>query len=185
MAAQKRFENIEPTHREFIEAQHMFFAATAAPDGRVNLAPKGHDSLRVIGPNRIVWLSLTGSENETAAHLKESSRMTLMWCSFEKTPLILRAYGEAAMVYPSDEGWDALAALFPASPATRQFFDLRVDLVLTSCGFGVPLYEYVGQRDTLVKWGERKGPDGVKAFWAERNVESLDGKPTGILQSSS
>jgi len=177
----KRFDRIEEAHQEFIEAQHMFFVATAAPAGRVDLAPKGQDSLRLMGPNRVIWLNLTGSENETAAHLRESSRMTLMWCSFVKTPLILRAYGDASIVHSRDDAWEELASLFPESPGARQIFDLSVDLVLTSCGFGVPFFDFVGQRDTLVRWSEQKGVEGVRAYWAVRNVESLDGKPTGIL----
>jgi hypothetical protein len=181
MVAQKRFDSIEEKHQEFIEAQHMFFVATAAPEGRVNLAPKGQDSLRIMGPNRIAWLNLTGSENETAAHLRESTRMTLMWCSFDKNPLILRAYGDASIVHPRDDGWGQLASLFPGSPGARQVIDLSVDLVLTSCGFGVPLYDFIGQRETLIKWSERQGVEGIREWWAERNVESLDGKPTGIF----
>jgi hypothetical protein len=180
--AKKRFESIEEQHREFIESQRIFFVATAAPAGRVNMAPKGQDSLRVMAPNRIVWLNLTGSENETAAHLRESTRMTLMWCSFEKNPLILRAYGDASIVHPRDSAWSNFATLFPESPGARQIIDLDVDLVLTSCGFGVPLFDYAGQRETLIKWGEAKGSEGVRQFWANRNVESIDGKPTGIFE---
>jgi predicted pyridoxine 5'-phosphate oxidase superfamily flavin-nucleotide-binding protein len=181
--AKKRFDGIEQNHREFIEAQHMFFVATAAPTGRVNMAPKGQDTLRVMTPNRIVWLNLTGSENETAAHLRETPRMTLMWCSFERNPLILRVYGDASIVHPRDITWGELARLFPELPGARQIIDLRVDMVLTSCGFGVPLYDFIAQRETLAKWAGSKGVEGVRAYWAERNVESLDGKPTGILEN--
>jgi hypothetical protein len=172
---------IEDSLRDFIEAQKVFFVATAAPEGRVNLSPKGMDTLRVVGPNRIVWLSLTGSENETAAHLAECPRMTLMWCSFEAKPLILRAYGNAKVFYPRAKEWGQLSTLFPPQPGARQIFDLDVDLALTSCGFGVPLFEYVGQRETLQRWAERKGPEGIHEFWEKRNQLSIDNRPTHIF----
>jgi hypothetical protein len=176
-----KYEKIPGKLREFIADQKMFFVATASPDGRVNLAPKGMDTLRVMGPNRITWLNLTGAENETAAHLLESPRMTIMWCSFDRKPMILRAYGQAAIIHPSQAGWADLAGLFPPIAGARQILDLEVDLVLTSCGFGVPLYEYVGPRDTLRLWAEKKGEAGLRAHWAEYNRVSIDGKPTGTL----
>ena len=181
--AKKLFEQIESEHRSFIERQHIFFVATAASDGRVNLAPKGMDTLRVVASNRIIWLDLTGAENETAAHLLENPRMTLMWCSFDRGPLILRAYGEALAVHPRNAAWHELIALFPALPGTRQLLDLHVSTVLTSCGYGVPLFEFIGQRDTLRRWAETKGEDGVRAHWKERNQWSFDHKPTGLLSA--
>jgi Pyridoxamine 5'-phosphate oxidase len=141
-----KFPEITDRFRSFIEQQQIFFVGTAAPDGRVNISPKGMDTLRVLGPRRIVWLSLTGSENESAAHLREIPRMTLMWCAFEGNPMILRAYGNATVVHPRDPGWDTLAQLFPALPGTRQIFDLTVNLVLRSCGMGVPFFEFRGAR---------------------------------------
>ncbi len=180
-----RFERIEPQHRAFIEAQKMFFVATAAPRGRVNLAPKGMQTLHVMAANRIVWLNLTGAENETAAHLLESPRMTMMWCSFERRPMILRVYGEATMLHPRDDAWAALAGLFPPLPGARQILDLEVDFVLTSCGFGVPLYDFVGERDTLRCWAAQKGTEGLKGHWAEYNRFSIDEKPTSILGDDS
>ena len=176
-----KFERIDGRSRDFIETQKVFFVATAAPEGRVNVAPKGMDTLRVLGPNRIVWLNLTGSENETAAHLIESPRMTLMWCSFEARALILRVYGHAKVFHPRSSGWSDLVPLFPALPGARQILDLDVDLVLKSCGFGVPLFDYVGQRDTLRQWAENKGPEGVHEFWEKRNEVSIDGKPSHIV----
>ena len=155
-----KFERIDDAFREFIEAQKVFFVATASREGRVNVAPKGMDTLRVIGPNRIVWLNLTGSENETASHVIESPRMTLMWCSFEARTLILRAYGNAKVLHPRAKEWQYLISLFPPLPGARQILDLDVDLVLTSCGFGVPLFDYVGQRETLRRWGVKKGQIG-------------------------
>ena len=174
-------DEISDAHREFIEQQKMFFVATAAADGRVNMAPKDMESLRVMAPNRIVWLNLTGAENETAAHLLESPRMTLMWCSFDKKPLILRVYGQATQAHPRDGAWQELVSQFPPHPGSRQILDLSIDFVLTSCGFGVPLYDFVGYRDTLRRWAEQKGEEGVSKHWAEYNRLSIDGKPTRIL----
>jgi hypothetical protein len=174
------FEGIDDKLRAFIESQHMFFVGSAAPDGRVNISPKGMDSLKVMSPNRIVWLNLTGSENETAAHLLEHKRMTLMWCSFDNKPLIARVYGHASMVHPEDPGWDQLAGLFPAHPGSRQIYDLAVDFSLTSCGFAVPRFEFVSERDTLNRWALAKGEDGIADHWQTYNRVSIDGKPTGL-----
>ena len=170
-------------HRSFIEQQKIFFVGTAAKDGRVNISPKGMDSLRVLGSNHIVWLNLTGAENETAAHLIETTRMTVMWCAFEANPMILRAYGNATAIHPRDARWDGLAALFPVLPGTRQIFDLTVDQVLKSCGMAVPLFEFRGPREALVHWAEKKGESGFKEYWREKNQVSLDGKPTRILEA--
>ena len=175
------YDKIEDWHQEFIEEQHLFFVATAAPDGRVNMAPKDAPSLRVMGPNRIVWVNLTGAENETGAHLAESARMTLMWCSFGKRPIILRAYGKAALIHPRNQTWSDLIELFPRRHGSRQIIDLTVDLVLKSCGFGVPLYDFVAHRDTLPFWEERQGEAGIRQFWTDRNQVSIDGKPTRLL----
>jgi hypothetical protein len=176
-----KFERIDDTFRQFIEAQKVFFVATAGREGHVNVAAKGMDTLRVVGPNRIVWLNLTGSENETATHVIESPRMTLMWCSFETRTLVLRAYGNAKVSHPRAKEWQDLISLFPPLPGARQILDLDVDLVLTSCGFGVPLFDYVGQRETLRQWGEKKGPEGVREFWEKRNLISIDNRPTHIF----
>jgi hypothetical protein len=181
--AKKLFDQLETEHRTFIERQHIFFVATAASEGRVNVAPKGMDTLRIIDRDRIIWLDLTGAENETAAHLLEVPRMTLMWCSFDRNPLVLRAYGDAVAVRPRDTAWRELISLFPSLSGTRQLVDLHVNMVLMSCGFGVPLFEFLGQRDTLTRWAETKGEDGVGTFWKERNQWSLDHKPTGLLSS--
>lgn len=176
----KRFDAITDAQREFIAAQKLYFVATAAPEGRVNLSPKGMDSLRVLGENRVIWLNVTGSGNETAAHLLESPRMTLMFAAFEGTPLILRLYGTARAVHPDEDGWAALIAHFPPLPGARQVFDLQVEQVQTSCGMAVPFFDYTGERDALNRWAENKGEDGIRAYWSERNATSLDGKPTGI-----
>ncbi|MFC3117933.1 pyridoxamine 5'-phosphate oxidase family protein [Jhaorihella thermophila] len=174
----RQFTRIEPAHRAFIEDQHVFFVGTAAPEGRVNVSPKGMDSLRVMGPNRILWMNLTGSGNETAGHLLESPRMTLMWCSFATRPLILRCYGTARAFHVNDDGWADRAVHFPAHRSARQIFDLDVNLVQTSCGYAVPRMEFLGERDTMQKWVDAKSDDDIRAYWDERNATTIDGKPT-------
>lgn len=179
--SRNHYEIIENWHQEFIGSQHMFFVATAGPGGRINMAPKDAPSLKVLGPKRIVWVNLTGAENETGAHLAESPRMTLMWCSFGRKPMILRAYGVAKLIHPRDQMWSELIDLFPHRYGSRQIIDLTVDLVLKSCGFGVPLYDFVSHRDTLQRWEETKDRQGVHEFWKERNQVSIDGKRTKLF----
>ncbi|WP_137699919.1 pyridoxamine 5'-phosphate oxidase family protein [Marimonas lutisalis] len=174
----KQFPALEDVHKAFIEDQHIFFTGTAAPTGRVNISPKGSDSLRVLGPNRILWRNLTGSGNETAGHLLQENRMTLMWCSFTTRPLILRAYGTARTIHAGDPDWDALGAHFPPHPGARQVYDMAIDLVQTSCGYAVPFMDFQCDRDTLDKWSEDKGEDVIRTYWAERNSVTLDGAPT-------
>jgi hypothetical protein len=176
----KQFPGFEPAHETFIGQQHVFFVATAAPDGQVNLSPKGRDSLRVLGPNRLVWRNLTGSGNETAAHLLRANRMTVMWCSFTTKPLILRAYGTARVTHHGEPGWKELDALFPPELGARQVFDMAVQLVQTSCGFAVPFMDYRAERETLLTWAEGRGEEGIAAYWQEKNRQSLDGFPTGL-----
>ncbi len=174
---------LNATLRAFIERQHLFFVATAAPDGRVNVSPKGMDSLRIAGDNRIVWLNLSGSGNETAAHVRELDRMTLMFCAFEGDPMILRVYGNAEIVHPDDAGWAAAAAPFPEMAGSRQVFDLAIDLVQTSCGTGVPVMPFARSRgeEELLPFYADMGPDGVRDYWRRKNTLSIDGKPTGIF----
>jgi hypothetical protein len=179
----KLYEAIADRERDFIARQQMFFVATAAPDSRVNLSPKGMDSLRVLSSNRVIWLNLTGSGNETAAHLLEDDRITLMFCAFEGDAQILRLYGHARAIHRHDPQWDELSAHFSGIPGARQVIDVSVDLVQTSCGFGVPLYDYQGQRDGLFRWAEKKGEQGVRQYWEEKNALSLDGRPTGVVDT--
>ncbi|MEM7718722.1 MAG: pyridoxamine 5'-phosphate oxidase family protein [Pseudomonadota bacterium] len=176
-----RFDALEPAHQRFIEKQPIFFSGSAAREGRINVSPKGMDSLRVLGPNRILWRNLTGSGNETATHLRDTPRMTLMWCAFSGPPMILRAYGTARPVHRLDGDWDALDAHFETDHAARQIFDMTIDLVQKSCGYAVPEMEFTKDRDVLVNWAKDKGPDGVRDYWAKRNTETLDGAPTGIV----
>lgn len=179
----KQYTNISKQLKTFIEAQKIYFVATAAVDGRVNLSPKGMDSLRVLGENRIAWLNVTGSGNETAAHVQENGRMTLMFTAFSGDPMILRVYGEARVIHKDDSEWDAIYPLFTPLPGARQVFDLNVELVQTSCGMSVPFFDYVEERDQLIKWAENKGEEGIRAYWRDRNQLSLDGKPTNILKT--
>ncbi|MCE2400769.1 pyridoxamine 5'-phosphate oxidase family protein [Candidatus Poribacteria bacterium] len=174
----KLYKRISPKLQQFIENQKIFFVATATADSRINLSPKGMDSLRVVNPNRVAWLNVTGSGNETAAHVQENPRMTLMFTAFEDNPMILRLYGTTKAIHNDDTEWQLLFPLFPSIPGARQIFDLNVDLVQTSCGMAVPLYDYVGEREQLNTWATKKGKKGLKAYWEEKNSVSLDGKPT-------
>lgn len=177
-----KFERLEEKHIEFIGRQHIFFVGTAGAEGHVNVSPKGMDSLRVLDPARVAWLNLTGSGNETAAHVLENQRMTIMFCSFDKQPLILRLYGRASASHPRDKNWQELSALFPAHPGSRQIFTLELDMVMTSCGYAVPRYTLDSERPTLNKWADSRGPDGIEQYWHDNNVQSLDGRETGIFQ---
>lgn len=177
----KLFQTITPKLQEFIEAQKMFFVGTAGEaDTRVNVSPKGMDALRVIAPDRVVWLNVTGSGNETAAHILENDRMTIMFCAFEGKPLILRLYGTAKAIYAEDPEWEELINLFPPLPGARQIFDVKVYEVQTSCGMAVPLYDYQTQREELNSWAHKKGAEGIQQYWEEKNLVSLDGKNTGM-----
>ena len=161
----------------------MFFVATAAVDGRVNISPKGLDSLHVVSDKRIVWLSLSGSGNETAAHVQETNRITLMFCAFEGAALIVRVYGRAKVIHPRDSEWAELIELFPKMAGSRQIFDIEVEFTQASCGSGVPFYTFEGQRgeSELVPFYERMGEDGVARYWEKKNQASIDGKPTHIF----
>jgi hypothetical protein len=181
----QRFDTLSDKLVSFISRQQLFFVATAAAHGRVNVSPKGMDSLRVVTNRRIVWLNLTGSGNETEAHVQETPRMTLMFCSFDKEPLILRVYGQARAVHPAAPEWQALYGLFDPIPGARQIFDLTIDLVQTSCGFGVPLFDYRGERELLRRWAENKGVDDLQRYWREKNRESIDGKIIDFLSEES
>lgn len=177
----ERFEKLDDKLKAFIHQQHLYFVGTAGAEGFVNVSPKGMDSFRILDDSTVAWLNLTGSGNETAAHVLENGRMTVMFCSFDKQPLIMRLYGQAVTVHPRDERWDELSALFPAQLGARQIFILGLELVLTSCGYAVPYYELKGERPTLTKWADKRGEAGIKDYWAEKNVKSLNGKDTGIF----
>ncbi|MEM9755875.1 MAG: pyridoxamine 5'-phosphate oxidase family protein [Pseudomonadota bacterium] len=172
------------TLRRFIEAQKVFFVATAARDGRVNLSPKGADTLRVLGDTRIRWLNLSGSGNETAGHLMQCNRITLMFCAFDGAALILRVYGRAKVIHPRDRQWDEAISGFPQLAGSRQIFDVEIDSVQTSCGTGVPVMTFQKDRadSELLPFYEDMGPDGVTAYWRKKNVETIDGFHTGLFE---
>lgn len=171
------FDALSDKHVAMIEKQPVFFVATAAADARINLSPKGYDSFRVLAPDRVAYLDLGGSGNETHAHLAADGRVTIMFCNFDRPALILRIYGSGRSVLPQDEGWDALAAHFTLMPGTRQIFLIDVESVQTSCGWAVPFMSLEGERDTLKKAHRQSDPAEWEAEAANRNT-SIDGLPT-------
>jgi len=177
----QRFNELAERHVKFIGEQKIFFVGTATAESRVSVSPKGMDSLRVLGSKRVAWLNVTGSGNETAAHVQLDPRMTIMFCAFEGAPLVLRLYGSAKVVHPRDAEWNELYRLFKPLPGARQIFDLAIDLVQTSCGFGVPYFTHVGDRELLNDWAIKKGDDGLQRYWEEKNQLSIDGIPTRIV----
>lgn len=181
----KQYQEISPQLHDFIAQQKIFFVGTATDESRVNISPKGMDSFRVINANRIIWLNVTGSGNETAAHLRTHPRMTIMFAAFEGAPMILRLYGTARAIHSNDPEWNSLYSSFPPNPGARQIFDMQVDLVQTSCGMAVPFFDYVDEREQLNQWAEKKGEQGIRDYWRDRNQQSIDGLPTGILETIS
>ena len=175
---------LSEAHIQFIQTQRIYFVGTATADSRINVSPKGMDSFRVLSGSRVAWLNLTGSGNETAAHVQQSPRMTVMFCAFEGSPLILRIYGKARAVHRGDAAWQDLFPLFPPLPGARQIFDLTVEGVQTSCGMAVPRYAFVEERNEQVAWAIRKGEEGVRRYWEDKNQVSIDGIPTHILEKS-
>jgi hypothetical protein len=180
----KQYSEISDKLKQFIEEQKIFFVGTATADGRINVSPKGMDSLRVLDANRVVWLSVTGSGNETSAHIQENPRMTIMFAALEGNPMILRLYGSARVIHKNDPDWKDKFTLFETLPGARQIYDMTVDLVQTSCGMGVPFYDYAGEREQLNEWANRKGEEGIKEYWGEKNQESIDGKKTHIVEKN-
>ncbi|MDH5721540.1 MAG: pyridoxamine 5'-phosphate oxidase family protein [Spirochaetia bacterium] len=172
----QQFEKINQSHKEFIEKQKIFFTATAGTDGRINLSPKGLDSFRVINETTIIWLNLTGSGNETMGHIQENNRMTIMFCSFDEKPLILRLYGKAKIHFAGSENFNKFSAEFADLPGKRQIYEMKVEMVQTSCGWAVPHYNFVKERQTLNEWSGKKDPSEIKEYWEERNNTSIDGK---------
>ncbi|MBI1214004.1 MAG: pyridoxamine 5'-phosphate oxidase family protein [Alphaproteobacteria bacterium] len=179
----KQFKHLEPEHREFISRQSVFFTASAAPTGHINLSPKGLHGLRVLDANTVVYLDLTGSGNETAAHIRIDGRLTLMFCAFEGPPLILRIYGRGHTIARGTSAYKSLlAGAFDIEEpvGARQITRVDIDLVQTSCGYGVPLLHYQGQRPSLDNWAKSKGEEGLKQYRREKNTVSIDGFATGL-----
>jgi hypothetical protein len=183
----KKFERIEPSHHEFIERQHIFFNASAAPEGRVNVSPRDVAALRILDPNTVVYLDRTGSGNETAAHLRLNPRLTLMFCAFEGSPMILRLYGHARILPRHSGEYDTLLATHfnnTEVPGSRQIVHLTIDLVQTSCGMNVPFFDYVSERDQLTRWAEVKGEAALEDYRRQKNNHSIDGYPTGMFEEA-
>lgn len=179
----KQFDHMEQAHQDFILRQHIFFTASAADGTRINLSPRSTDHFRIIDPNKVAYLDRTGSGNETAAHLLADGRLTIMMCSFDGPPMILRLYGKGSVLrHGTDAYRKLLAASFDNSEplGARQLVRLDIDLVQTSCGFGVPVFDYREERTSLDRWAEAKGPDGIAEYQREKNVQSMDGLPTGL-----
>jgi len=168
----------------FIEEQKIYFVGTATADSRINISPKGMDSLKVIDKNRIVWLNVTGSGNETSAHIQENPRMTIMFTAFKGDPMILRIYGTAKVIHKKDMEWESLFSLFNPLPGARQIFDLEIELVQSSCGMSIPLFDYIDEREQLNVWAEKKGEEGIKKYWDQNNQYSLDGIATHIMDKN-
>ncbi|WP_369049008.1 pyridoxamine 5'-phosphate oxidase family protein [Tenacibaculum sp. UWU-22] len=178
----KKLDYITQELKDFIETQKIYFVATAAAEGRVNISPKGADSFRVINKNKVIWLNLTGSGNETAAHLLKNDRMTIMFCSFEKRPLILRLYGKAKAYHKRDQEFHNYSNLFEENIGARQIIEVKIDLVQTSCGFAVPFMDFKEERTALNAWSNQIGEQGIIAYWKNKNTESIDGFETKIFE---
>ncbi len=176
----QQFPAINDQHRAFIEAQKIFFVASAAPKGRVNVSPKGMGTLRVLGTNEVAYLDCTGSGSETRAHLLacEDKRLTIMFCAFEGSPVILRLYGQGQSLMRGTPEYGAMLPHFEEIPGARQIVRLAVDLVQTSCGMGVPLFDYKEDRQNLVRYWVRQGAENLKKYWGLKNTRSIDGLPT-------
>ncbi|MDC7998153.1 pyridoxamine 5'-phosphate oxidase family protein [Gilvibacter sediminis] len=179
MAAQ--FEELREVHKNFIEAQPIFFVATAAAEGRINLSPKGMDSMRVLDDKSVLWMNLTGSGNETAAHLLKSNRMTIMFNAFEDPPLILRLYGSCEIYHPRDDEFQEYIKLFPETKGARQLIKLHIKTVQTSCGYGVPYMDFKAHRTRLAEWAQAKTDEELWDYWEKKNQKSIDGFETAIF----
>lgn len=168
----------------FIQQQHLFFVGTATESSRVNISPKGMDSLRIINKNQLIWLNVTGSGNETAGHVQINPRMTIMLCALSGSPMILRIYGEARAIHQQDADWNRLYQQFDPLPGARQIFVLDIDLVQTSCGMAVPFYDYLGEREQLNNWAEKRGHSGIEDYWREKNTLTIDNIATHIVDKN-
>jgi hypothetical protein len=183
----KQFASMTPAHRDFIARQRIFFAASATATSRVNVSPRPTDGLRVLDEHTVAYLDLTGSGSETAAHLRADGRITLMFCAFDEAPSILRLYGRGTSLPRNAGDYAALVASVFGNKepvGARQIVRIDIDLVQTSCGYGVPLFDYAGERSTLRRWAEQKGDAGLEEYRRHKNARSLDGLPTGLAEDS-
>ncbi|WHY94556.1 pyridoxamine 5'-phosphate oxidase family protein [Neobacillus cucumis] len=176
------YSSILPIHEEFIRKQRIFFVGSApiSTDGHVNISPKGHDVLRIFSPNEVAYLDLTGSGNETSAHLIDNGRITFMFLAFEGPPMILRLYGRGKVVLPDSSEWDDMAKHFDILTGSRQIIHAKIETVKTSCGFSVPFYSYNGERDTLQQWANNKSEQDLEEYRKKKNSISMDGIVTPI-----
>jgi Pyridoxamine 5'-phosphate oxidase len=178
----KFYDQLNEDLRSFIEKQKVFFTATAAALGRINLSPKGIDTFRCIDSKTVAYLDLTGSGNETAAHLNQSDRMTIMFCSFSAKPLILRLYGKGRAIRSKHPDWQQFYSVFEPTPGERQIILLNIDSLQTSCGHGVPIYDFKEERQTMIDWATKKGEQGLVEYWRQKNQQSIDGLPTNVFE---
>ena len=179
----KQFEALNPDHRDFIQRQSIFFVSSATAGSRVNISPREISALRIVDDNSVIYLDRTGSGNETAAHMLADGRLTIMFCAFTGPPQIMRLYGTGTSVgWENAEFEDLISQYYGGSKplGTKQIMRLKFDLVQTSCGYGVPLFEYKGDRNAIENWHENKGPDGIQSYWEQKNLSSIDGLPTGL-----
>ncbi len=176
------FDTVSEEHAGFIDRQAIFFVATAAVQGRINLSPKGMDAFRVLGPNLVGYLDVGGSGNETQAHLAADGRITIMFCAFDQPALIMRLYGKGRAVLPQDPEWAALAPRFHLLPGARQIFLVAVDCLQTSCGWGVPLMSLDRERETLSRYHAKQDPVERLKVLAGRTA-SIDGLPLRVQTS--
>lgn len=180
----KQFSSIDDRLRDFIARQHIFFTASATAGSRVNVSPRETQCLRITSPNTAIYLDRTGSGNETSAHMMADGRLTIMFCAMAGPPMILRLYGQGRIIHrPSAEYRELLHGHYAGDEplGARQIVWLNIDLVQTSCGFGVPLFSYEGERPSLDQWAKAKGPDGIEEYRREKNTLSMDGLPTGLF----
>jgi hypothetical protein len=173
----RQFDRLDTSLTSFIGRQHMFFVGTAptSSDGHLNISPKGLDTFRILSPEAVAYLDLTGSGIETVAHLRENGRITIMFCAFDGRPMIVRLHGSGRVVEPGDHDWDELISRFPEYPGVRSVVVVDVERIAESCGYAVPLYEYQGERSQLIDYAERKGPEELVRYRAEKNRASIDG----------
>jgi hypothetical protein len=179
----KQFEALNSDLRDFIQRQNIFFVSSATADSRVNISPREISALRIIDDHSVIYLDRTGSGNETAAHMLADGRLTIMFCSFSGPPQIMRLYGTGTSVGWENPEFEELISKYYGGViplGTRQIIRLEFDLVQTSCGYGVPLFDYKGERAAIENWHDNKGPDGIQSYWEQKNLSSMDGLPTGL-----
>jgi hypothetical protein len=175
----KEYSALDGSLREYIQQQHLFFVGTApsGSEGHLNVSPKGLDTFRILDPATVAYLDLTGSGVETIAHLRENGRVTILFCALEGSPKILRLYGRGEVIDAEHAEFGTLRPLFPSLDGVRSVIRVRLERIADSCGYGVPRYRYEGERDQLLAWASRKGPEGLRDYRAERNRTSIDGLP--------